>query len=104
MTYYKNATEINTTPRIHPVLVSLCLEKGENETLPNMYSVSANDPRVAENCAYTPIEYFPPLDIHSPGQSCMSPVCDADGFTLTLPRQITVKNVCFPIAQTLSQK
>jgi hypothetical protein len=104
MTYYKDATEINTTPRIHPLLLSLCLEKGENETSPNMYSVSVNDPRAAKDRTYTPIEYFPPLDIHSTGQSCMSPVYDADGFTVTLSRQITVRNVCFLIAQMLSQK
>jgi hypothetical protein len=44
MAYYKDAAEINTNPHIHPLLVSLCLEKGENEMSLNMYSVSANDP------------------------------------------------------------
>ena len=104
MRYYQEAERINTTPRIHPLLTSLCLEIERDEESPNIYSVSVDDPRAAKDRTYTPTVYFPPLDIHSPGKTCASPICDADGLILTLPRQINVKNVCFLIAQTPSQK
>ena len=76
MSYYKDAKLINTTPRIHLILTSLCLEMWDNEKSPNMYSVSVNDPQAAKDITYTPTEYFPSLDIHSPSRSCTSPVCD----------------------------
>jgi hypothetical protein len=77
MRCYQNAESRGPPPRLHPLLLSLCLECNSN---PSGF-VSEDNEKVLGDGLYVSPEHFPPLDVHLSKNNSAFSAPDPDGFT-----------------------
>jgi hypothetical protein len=67
MNYFEEVARGSQTPRVHPLLLSLCEAWKASDAFPDIQSISENDPRVIRSTYYTSPSELPPLNCHAPG-------------------------------------
>jgi hypothetical protein len=72
MNYFEEVARGGQTPRVHPLLLSLCEAWKASYANPDIQSISENDPRVIRSAYYISPSELPPLNCHVPGIGCPS--------------------------------